>query len=46
MNIHGNVEHLSAFIAYHVHDTRLITPEQDKQQTCGISFMGLMDPKK
>ncbi len=23
----------------------LITPERDKQPTCGISFRGLLDPK-
>ncbi len=28
------------------HNTLLFTPERDKQPTCGISFRGLLDPKK
>ena len=27
-------------------NTLLFTPERDKQPTCGISFRGLLDPKK
>ncbi len=27
-------------------NTHLITPERDKGWTCGISFRGLLDPKK
>ena len=49
ISFHGFINTSLSF-SYHSsfslsHNTRFITPERDKQPTCGISFRGHLDPK-